>query len=46
MELRRLVSDAAASNDNASLEYLPHGGEMDPEAMEECQGDVVADTEV
>ena len=46
MELRRLDSEATASNENMSLEYLTHGGEMDPEAMEGRRGDAVTDTEV
>ena len=44
MELRRFDSEATASNDDMSLEYLPHGGEIDPEATEGSRGDAVADS--
>ena len=46
MELRRFDSEATASNDDVSLDYMPNGGEMNLEAMEESRGDAVADTEV
>ena len=45
MELRRFDSEAMVSNDDISLEYLPHGGETDPDAVLESRGDAVADTQ-
>ncbi|KAM0798448.1 hypothetical protein BDR22DRAFT_974461 [Usnea florida] len=43
VELHRLDSEATASNDEFSLAYPPHDGEIDPEATEGSRGDAVAD---